>query len=339
MKMAPSHYRRKRSKASKKKKRSPKPKNVVAKPVDEEEVVWFSNPSKEAARARREEAKDIMGRELWSTIMEDSSDEDDDEEDEEFYFYDGGWHSSPRPIKPGLLLAEVNQSATDRQVLEFADEGSAKNVVVDVVERVNQSLLNHGEDPIKIVLNKHDANGTKFGSVDENVQGSNVPVIVDEVEMRHNDDDVEEITRDVVPIVAVAVLFEEKHDEGDNDNEQGHRHNDDDDDDDVEFDLCRNDRDTDCELCGVDAPNKGCKRVSSNAACFESNHVIVSIESVCDDDEANDARLGGFKCHKIRAWIRYVARKIRGWAVNICRTLIPCIVASTHTEPETTQSQ
>ena len=84
-------YDRKHSKASKKK-RSPK-KKAVAKPLEEEEVVWFSNPSKQAARARREEAKDIMGRELWNTIMEDSS---DDEDDEEFYFYDGGWHNSPQ---------------------------------------------------------------------------------------------------------------------------------------------------------------------------------------------------------------------------------------------------
>ena len=317
---SPSHCRRKQSKASKKK-RSLKPaKNAVAKPEHEEEVVWFSNPSKEAARARREEAKDIMGRELWSKIMEDSSDEDDDGEDEKFYFYDGGWHSSPRSIKPDpLLLAEANHSAKDPQVLEF-DEGSAKTVV-DVVETVNQSLLNHyGEDPIKTVLNKHDPNNKnqhdnmEFGSV--------------------NDDD-EEITRDVAPIVAVALfehngLKEQTNDEGDDNVNQQGLHNDDDDV--LDLDVCRNDRATDCE-CGVEGINKRCKRLSSNG-CFESSHVIISIESVCDDDEANDEHLGGggFK-HKIRGWIRYVGRKIRGWCAKIRRTLIPCCIVNTSHRP------
>ena len=81
--------------ASSRKKKIPL-KNVS--PLDgtkEEEVVWFSNPSKQAARARREKAKDTMGRELWYNIMADSS--DDEGAEEKFYFYEGVWHSCPQP--------------------------------------------------------------------------------------------------------------------------------------------------------------------------------------------------------------------------------------------------
>ena len=71
----------------------------------DEEVVWFCNPSKAAARARREQAKDAMGRELWYNIMAESSDDEadydnDEAAEEQFYFYDGGWHSSPP--QPGV---------------------------------------------------------------------------------------------------------------------------------------------------------------------------------------------------------------------------------------------
>ena len=72
----------------------------------DEEVVWFCNPSKAAARARREQAKDAMGRELWYNIMAESSGDEADDYDndeaaeEQFYFYDGGWHSSPP--QPGV---------------------------------------------------------------------------------------------------------------------------------------------------------------------------------------------------------------------------------------------
>ena len=125
----------------------------------------FTNPSKEAARARREEAKEVMGRELWDTIMEDSSDDDDDGPEEEFYFYDGGWHSSPRPIKD-LTQDEQNQSEKDSQASVF-DEGSAKHDVLSV-ESVNKtpehSAGRVSEDQITTVVNKDDPNHKKHGN-------------------------------------------------------------------------------------------------------------------------------------------------------------------------------
>ena len=87
------------------------PKKILEKAVSllkekaEEEVVWFCNPSKAAAHARREKAKDAMGRELWYNIMAESSDEEtdgDEAAEEQFYLYDGGWHSSPP--QPGVEM-------------------------------------------------------------------------------------------------------------------------------------------------------------------------------------------------------------------------------------------
>ena len=316
---------RKHSKGSKKK-RFPK-KNVEAKQdVEEEEVVWFSNPSKQAARARREEAKDIMGRELWNKIMEDSSDDEDDE-DEEFYFYEGGWHSSPRPIKD--LLVEAKSPKDTSQVQAFC-EGSGKNMV-GVVESINQNLHKVTEDnavrvradQIKSVLNKDaDPNNRNHGNVEfagfavENVEESNV--VVD------NDDDTQEITQKSDTIVA-SVLFEHKDlqeqtNESDAENPQGHN-------DDADLDL----RLPETHTANVVLKDETNDYVNDYSAMGPSHQVkIISIES------NEQPQLNGFK-HKIQCWIRCVGRKTRGWSAKIRRTLTACCI-NTHIT-ETTQSQ
>ena len=269
--------------------------------VEEEEVVWFSNPSREAARARREKAKDIMGRELWKTIMEDSSDDDDDEPDEEFYFYGGGWHSSPQPIKD--LLVEENQSAEESPAIVF-DEGSGKNMV-GAMESNNQSLLNTSEhsdarvreDQTKVVVNKDDPHNKnhsniEFGSAVENIQESDL--IVDEVEIRHNDDDAYEITQNVDTIVDVLLEHHDPKEQTNEDDDNQHGHND--------------DADLDLRLTETQTANVMLKDETNNESDCpmdpSSQVMVVSIESVCDE---SNGHLGGFK-HNIRCWIRFVHR-------------------------------
>ena len=251
--------------------------------------------------------------------MEDSSDDDDDEHDEEFYFYDGGWHSSPRPIKD---LFEAKPSAKDSQALVVFDEGSAKDV--DRAENINQSLLNNTEhrsaarvsdDQIKTAVINDDANNkihgsSEFGCV-ENVQEGDVLV---EVEISHDDD--EEITENVEAVLLGHTgLKEETINEGDND-QQGHK------DADVRLDLRMAETQTDSVVMKVE---------TNNPPMGASNQVMIidSIESVCESNE----HLGGFK-HKIRCWKRYVGGKIRGWSAKIRRTLTPCCI---NTRPPTTQ--
>ena len=293
--------------------------------VEEEDVVWFSNPSKEAARVRREQAKDIMGRALWNTIMEDSSDDDDDEQDEEFYFYGGGWHSSPQPIKD---LVEANQPAKDSQDLVF-DEGSAKDVVG--VENINQrthsttehSAVRVGDGQIKTVVNKdddpnsknHGNNGDIGSDVDENVQEAEVVV---EVEISH-DDDAQEIIQNVDTMTAMLEHNGPKEQRNEGDNQQGHN------DDAARLDL---------RMTETQTANVVMKGETNDSPMGASNQVMaVSIESVCESNE----HLGGFK-YKIRCWARYVGRKIRGWFAKIHRALLsPCCII-THTAA-TTQSQ
>ena len=215
--------------------------------------------------------------------MEDSSDDDEDGEDEEFYFYDGGWHSSPRPIKD--LLVEV-KSMKDSQVQAF-DEGSGKNVV-GVVESINQSLLNIivdsavrvREDEIKIAVNKdrdddpnnmNHGNDMEFGSAVENVEESDV--VVDEVEIRHNDDDAQEIT--VGAVLLEHTELKEQTNEGDDVNQPGHN-------DDADLDQRLT---TETQTANVvltkgetnDANDSAMAPASSNQVM-----VVVSIESVCD---------------------------------------------------------
>ena len=312
---SPIHYRR-RCKASKMK-RSPKNKVAAKQEAEEEEVVWFSNPSKEAARVRREQAKDIMGRELWNTIMEDSSDDDDDEQDEEFYFYGSGWHSSPQPIKD---LVEVNQPEKDSQDFVF-DAGSTKDVAG--VENINQRLrsttehsaVRVGDDQIKTVVSKDDDPNSKnhgdnddLGSdVGENVQEAEVVV---EVEISH-DDDAQEIIQNVDTMTAMLEHNGLKEQRNEGDNQQGHN----------------DDAGPDLGMAETQTANVVMKGETNDQV------MTVSIESVCESNQ----HWGGLK-YKIRCWARYVGRKIRGWFAKIHRALLsPCCII-THTAA-TTQSQ
>ena len=267
--------------------------------------------------------------------MEDSSDDDDDEEEEDFYFYDGGWHSSPRPITD---LIEAKQSAQDSQVLTFGDEESAKDVVVVGVEHINQSLINPtghrsatlvSEDQVNAVeVNKNDDpnkdqnhGNSEFGSV-EKVQES---VVVVEVEIRHgvDEEDAQKITPNADKIVAVSLLEhndvkEQRKEAGDN--QQGHN-------DDEDFDQRTTETQTTANVV-ID---------TTNSPIDASNQAMVAVGSielsVCKSNGAE--HLGGFK-HKIRCWTRKVGRKIRGWSAKIRRTLTLCCCII-HTNPQTIQ--
>ena len=206
MKTPATHYRKRRS-ASKAKRSSTKKKDIVSKRVDEEEVVWFSNPSKEAARACREEAKDIMGRELWKAIMEDSSD-DDDKPEEEFYFYDGGWHNSPQTHvhlegsrNKGNSSQEVDEVDYSVQGFEVGEDIYPTGVVyhqnsnhcLDNNTRVTVPPVICGSETHK-VLDESDANDTNdcrnngLASVEE-LSKPNEVVIAVEIEMPDDDTD------------------------------------------------------------------------------------------------------------------------------------------------------
>ena len=308
-------YDRKHSKAPKKK-RYPK-KKVVAKPLEEEEVVWFSNPSKEAARARREEAKDIMGRELWKMIMEDSSDEDDDEQEEEFYFYDGGWHSSPQPHVPHLestIKGDSSQEKVDSQGFDVGEGCSPKDVVC--LEDSNNSVNNHitvvrvcVSETKKELADKsdvNDADGDRNGL--ESVLKIEVPNDKDSLKMPEPVEIAQEKEKRIV-------VFEHVDTQRD--------------DDDV---AVSNDADMEPQITEttqtkvatlVDIDEEGPPIDASNQVASVS-----IIESVFESNREHSS--GGFQ-HKIRGWTRYIGRKIGGWAANICRTLTPCCIKHTQT--------
>ena len=329
-----------------KKKRSPMKKNFEAKHIEEEdEVVWFTNPSKEAARARRERAKQIMGRELWDTIMEDTSDDDEDEPDEEFYFYDGGWHSSPRPIKQDLAQDEQNQSEKDSQAFVFADEESVKDDVLGVEHNINPSLLKTKgnsdsrvmeNDEIKTVASNkpddpaNDANySTHIGSIGsevETVHESDDLVVEVAAICRHDILDVQEITRNVVGTTAVAVLFqpndlEEQRNEGlDNQQRQDEGHHNDAevaaDDCSLELRMTSDDAETAKE---VSLMTKG--ETNESSVGPSSQAMVVS----------NNEHLGGQFKQKFRCWKRYAGRKLRRWSAKIRTLITPCCI-NTRTE-------
>ena len=334
MKMTPSNSRRKHLKTSKKK-RSSKSKNAVAKPVDEEEVVWFSNPSKEAARARREEAKDIMGRELWSTIMEDSSDEDDDEEDEKFYFYAGGWHSSPQPqihLESTNKGESSHQEEVDSQGCEIGEDCSPKGMV---------SLEIETDKPLANRSDVNDANDERNGleSVEDAPKSDRVVV---NIEIPHDKDSSKrpepvEIAKEKESRMVVASL-----ERADTQEQQRGLHiliqi----DDDDVAVDVS-NDADI-MEPRMTETKTKSDTVVeieeAEEAVCrmADASNQLVSvsiIESVSESSRKHSS--GGFK-HKIRGWIGYVARKIRGWAAKLRQTLCPCCI-NAHTAQATQSS-
>ena len=70
---------------------------------------WFSDPSKEAARARREPAKQHMGAELWNELMQDS-DKEDDEDDQ----YCNDQYSSEGIIPRALIETELDELGEER---------------------------------------------------------------------------------------------------------------------------------------------------------------------------------------------------------------------------------
>ena len=316
-------------------------------------MVWFSNPSKEAARARREEAKEIMGRELWSTIMEDSSEDDDEEEEEEFFFYDGGWHSSPQSrhvhLEPrnegdGSYHEEVDYS---QQGLSFEVDEDTYDSAKDVVCLENSSHSANNTTTVMPVcvsethksLDRSDINANEsrhhgLETVEEAPPKSDEVVVVG-IESSPDDKDARNKLPEKVERMAaendntvVAVTFEQPDTQAEQSIEL--------DDDDAAVSVNYANMELMRRMTEKQTKSAVVVEIDMNEAEEESlvdvSNQIVAVSQIESVFESNE-QLGGFK-RKIRnCWTKYVGHKIRGWSAKIRRALTPCCIDA-HTQAE-----
>ena len=316
----------------------------------DEEVVWFCNPSKAAARARREKAKDVMGRELWYTIMEDSSDEEadgDEAAEEQFYFYDGGWHSHPQPQvhhPESTSNGDLSLEEVDSQGFEVGEDCSQhpKDVAYSL-ENSDQSVNNYNTAVIVRVcvsqsskdVEKLDVNGASddrysLESVEDVPKPDGVVVKIEIPNEKESWKTMPEQVETAQEKENIKVVASEH--TGTQEQQRGlHNHVDDNDvavscnDADMELRL-KAETQTKSAVVDVD--------VAEEESPIDASNQVVAVSMIESMFESNEHSSGGFKHKIIRGWTRCVRRKIRGWYANIRRALTPCCI---NTNTETTQ--